>query len=56
MPSEKHEKKQGRERLERVIEMCLAIENHQADPFTLNVDDIIGVVKTYFRIGINPRS
>ncbi len=48
MPSEKHEKKQGRERLERVIEMCLAIENHQADPFTLNVDDIIGVVKTYF--------
>jgi hypothetical protein len=48
MPTEKHEKKQGRERLERVIEMCMAIESHQADPFTLNVDDIIGVVKMYF--------
>jgi hypothetical protein len=48
MPTEKHEKKQGRERLERVIEMCMAIEGHQADPFTLNVDDIIGVVKMYF--------
>jgi hypothetical protein len=48
MPTEKHKKKQGRERLERVIEMCMAIEGHQADPFTLNVDDIIGVVKMYF--------
>jgi hypothetical protein len=48
MPTEKHEKKQGTERLERIIDMCMAIENHQADPFTLNIDDIIGVVKLYF--------
>jgi hypothetical protein len=48
MPSDRHEKKLGKERLERVIEMCTAIETHQVDPFTLNVDDIIGVVKLYF--------
>jgi hypothetical protein len=48
MPTEKHDKKLGKERLERIIEMCIAIENHQVDPFTLNVDDIIAVVKQYF--------
>jgi hypothetical protein len=41
-------KKLGKERLERIIEMCLAIETHQVDPFTLNVDEIIGIVKEYF--------
>ncbi|MCW4029439.1 MAG: hypothetical protein NWE92_07315 [Candidatus Bathyarchaeota archaeon] len=41
-------KKLGKERLERIIEMCLAIETHQVDPFTLNVDEIIGIVKQYF--------
>jgi hypothetical protein len=48
MPADKHDKQLGKERLERIIEMCLAIENHQADPFSLNVDDIIGIVKMYF--------
>ncbi len=48
MPTDKHEKRLGKERLERIIEMCTAIENHQVDPFTLNVDDIIAVVKQYF--------
>lgn len=41
-------KKLGKERLERIIEMCLAIETHQVDPFTLNIDEIIGIVKEYF--------
>lgn len=41
-------KKLGKERLERIIEMCLAIENHIADPFTLSIDDIIKIVKEYF--------
>jgi hypothetical protein len=48
MQSAKHEKKLGREKLERIVEMCVAIENHTADPFTLNIDDIIKVVKEYF--------
>ena len=38
----------GKERLERIIEMCIAIENHTVDPFTLDIDEIIKVVKEYF--------
>ena len=41
MQSKKEQKKLGREKLERIIEMCMAIENHTVDPFLLDVDDII---------------
>jgi hypothetical protein len=44
----KEAKEAGRERLERVIEMCVAIENRSVEPFTLNVDEIIAVVHEYF--------
>jgi hypothetical protein len=46
--SKKEQKKLGREKLERIIEMCMAIENHTVDPFLLDVDDIIRAVKEYF--------
>jgi hypothetical protein len=46
--SQKAQKKLGAEKLQRIIEMCIAIENHTVDPFLLNVDDIIKVVKEYF--------
>lgn len=48
MESKKAQKKLGTEKLQRIIEMCIAIENHTVDPFLLNVDDIIKVVKEYF--------
>ena len=48
MQSSKEHKKLGKEKLERIIEMCLAIENHTVDPFTLNVDEIIKIVQEYF--------
>ena len=48
MESKKEQKKLGTEKLQRIIEMCTAIENHAVDPFLLNVDDIIRVVKEYF--------
>ena len=48
MQSTKAQKKLGREKLERIIEMCIAIETHTVEPFTLNVDEIIKVVKEYF--------
>lgn len=54
MQSNKHEKKLGKEKLERIIEMCIAIENHTVDPFTLNVDEIIKIVKQYFPNWENP--
>ena len=40
--------KMGREKLQRIIEMCMAIEAHSVDPFLLDVDDIIKIVKEYF--------
>jgi hypothetical protein len=46
--SSKKEQKLGREKLQRIIEMCMAIETHAVDPFMLDVDDIIKVVKEYF--------
>ena len=48
MQSSKEHKKLGKEKLERIIEMCLAIENHLVDPFTLNVDEIIKIAQEYF--------
>ena len=33
MQSIKHDKKLGKEKLERIIEMCIAIENHHGRPF-----------------------
>jgi hypothetical protein len=48
MQSTKGHKKLGKEKIERVIEMCIAIENRTVEPFTLNVDEIINVVKEYF--------
>ena len=54
MQSTKHVKKLGKEKLERIIEMCIAIENHAVDPFTLNVDEIIKVVREYFPNWENP--
>ncbi len=40
--------KLGREKLQRIIEMCLAVEAHAVDPFLMDVDEIIKVVKEYF--------
>ena len=54
MPKAKEAKELGRERLERIIEMCLAIENRTAEPFTLDIDEIIQVVKKYFPHWQNP--
>jgi hypothetical protein len=48
MQSTREHKKLGKEKLERIIEMCIAIENHSVDPFTLNVDEIISIVREYF--------
>ena len=54
MQSTKHDKKLGTEKLERIIEMCTAIENRSVEPFTLNVDEIIKIVHEYFPNWANP--
>jgi hypothetical protein len=48
MPTSKEHMILGKEKLERIIEMCVAIENRSAEPFSLDVDKIIEVVKEYF--------
>ncbi|MBN1358911.1 hypothetical protein JW988_09115 [Candidatus Bathyarchaeota archaeon] len=48
MQSKKEQKKFGREKLQRIIEMCTAIENRTVDPFLLDIDSIIKVVQEYF--------
>ncbi len=42
------ESKIGREKLQRIIDMCMAIETHNVDPFMIDVNDIIKVVQQYF--------
>jgi len=46
--SKKEQKRTGREKLQRIIKMCMDIENHTVDPFLLDVDSIIRVVKEHF--------
>jgi hypothetical protein len=46
--SSKEQKKSGREKLQRIIEMMQDIENHKVDPFLLDVDSILQVVREYF--------
>ncbi len=44
----KEHKKLGKDQLQRIIDMMKGIEDHTVDPFLLNVDEIIRVVKEYF--------
>jgi len=46
--SQRKRKKLGKERLERVIDLCKSVEEKSLDPFIVDVDDIIAVVKEYF--------
>lgn len=48
MQSRKEHKKIGKEKLQRIIDMCVTIENHKVEPFLLNVDDMIKVLREYF--------
>jgi hypothetical protein len=54
MPTKENEKKIGIEKLERIIEMCIAVETRAVEPFTLDVDEIIAVVKAYYPHWGNP--
>jgi hypothetical protein len=46
--SNKEQKKSGKKKLQRIIEMCMAIENRSVDPFLIDVDNVIKIVKEYF--------
>jgi len=48
MQSKRTRKKLGREKLQRIIEMCDSVEGHSLDPFLLEVDEVISIIKEYF--------
>ena len=48
MSSKRNIKKLGSEHLQRVIDFCKSIEERGLDPFMVDVDDIIAVVRKYF--------
>jgi len=48
MQSKRKRSKLGREKLQRIIEMCESVEERSLDPFLLDVDEVIGVIKDYF--------
>ncbi|MCS7125076.1 MAG: hypothetical protein NZ932_06680 [Candidatus Bathyarchaeota archaeon] len=54
MQSKRERVKIGRERLQRVIEMCQTVEERSLDPFLVNVDEIIRVIREFFPEWENP--
>ncbi len=48
MQSKRQRTKIGKEKLQRIIEMCKSIEDRSLDPFLIDVDEIINTVKEYF--------
>jgi len=48
LASERRRKKLGEERLQRIIDLCKSVEERGLDPFIIDVDDIIAVVREYF--------
>lgn len=41
-------KKLGREKLQRIIEMCKSVEERSLDPFLIDINEILSVVRQYF--------
>ncbi len=48
MSSKRHRKKLGSEHLQRIIDLCRSVEERGLDPFMVDIDDIITVVREYF--------
>jgi len=48
MQSKRQRIKIGKGKLQRIIEMCKSIEDRSLDPFLIDVDEIITVIKEYF--------
>jgi hypothetical protein len=46
--SNKEQRRFGKEKLHRIIEMCTAIENRSVDPFLIDVESLIKLVQEYF--------
>jgi len=48
MQSKRTRKKLGREKLQGIIEMCKPVEERSLDPFLIDIDEVISVIREYF--------
>lgn len=48
MQSKRTRKKLGREKLQRIIAVCKSVEERSLDPFLIEIDEVISVIKEYF--------
>ena len=48
MQSKRKRVKIGREKLQRIIDVCKSVEERSLDPFLIDVEEIISVIKEYF--------
>lgn len=48
MAPKKRRKKLGEEHLQRIIDLCKSIEERSLDPFLVDVDDILAIIREYF--------
>lgn len=48
MPKGITERKRGRERLQSIIEMCKSVEERSLDPFQIDADEILDIIRKYF--------
>jgi len=44
----KRKKKLGEEHLQRIIDLCKSVEERSVDPFLVDIDDIISIIREYF--------
>jgi len=48
MQSKRTRKKLGREKLQGIIEMCKPVEERSLDPFLIDIDEVISIIREYF--------
>ncbi len=48
MPQKTIQRRRGREKLQTIIEMCKSVEERSLDPFQIDVDEILDIVRKYF--------
>jgi len=48
LPPKKRKKKLGEEHLQRIIDLCKSVEEKSIDPFLVDIDDIISIIREYF--------
>jgi len=48
LPSRRQRKRLGEEHLQRIIDLCKSIEERSLDPFLVDVNDVIEIIREYF--------